>query len=71
MRLENRYFNQDVIFAVEEESVESGSFTMGHQSTSNRSSFNSETVVGGDYGAVKRKSTRDKKHGTGLFGFLR
>ena len=57
-------------FTVEEESMESGSFSVGQRSTSGRSSFSSENA-GDDYNSLKKKKAKDKKIGGGLLGFLR
>ena len=55
---------------VEEESMESGSFSLGQRSTSGRSSFSSENA-GDDYNSLKKKKAKDKKMGGGLLGFFR
>ncbi|KAL8587052.1 hypothetical protein ACOMHN_023442 [Nucella lapillus] len=54
---------------LEEESMESGSFSFGHRS-SGQSSFSSENT-GEDYNSLKKKKAKDKKPGGGLLGFLR
>ncbi|KAK7111004.1 partitioning defective 3 homolog isoform X2 [Littorina saxatilis] len=55
---------------LEEESMESGSFSVGQRSTSGRSSFSSENA-GEDYNSLKKKKAKDRKAGGGLLGFLR
>jgi hypothetical protein len=56
--------------AVEEESMESGSFSMGQRTASQRSSFSSENTTE-DYNSFRKKRLKDKKPGSGLLGFLR